>query len=564
MISSKSFFSNIKHFFSSNEEITLAVVGLPSSGKSYLLSDIITSFRRMGYSDYPLERQDISYKQFGAFKAKISSSGIVSKTEVYALRPDENIYGAKLVNKRINKTIELTFADIPGELFSKEPIKEDSKHKYTFLDVYSEYLNRLNSSSCGKVFEVTTWKNASLNDLKVVKPIITNKSENVRFEKIIKAVDEDSSDMTVTRTTSNFLKGKNVFLWLKDNGFTEDPSSKKIIDGKELLENFFQYQPDSLMQALSYKVKDICPGLNLESFDFEAKCCEPFYLLHYLAVASDIVVCDKLLVPEGTLTDKTDNNPLPYDVMVEQLSNFVKIGAHNVYLAFRGVDFLIKEKANNYKNLCNSIKSKFGLDNDKICNLVYSLFAYLLWHKVGVIPEINNISDPDLLILGKPIAFIKSANDLSNDYIDMNLGESCIIGDENANAEQRKNSLLELIKAHIGDDSAHGFRHLLHSAYGFDGHTYGMPALLNVPPHAYFTCTPITSDFNVYTNDPDNGFRRFVNADLRGPRKYFDTCGSHFCFGSYQLCLDILNRHGVSVIDFSSFGNFLNSTQNHE
>ena len=42
-------FDKILGSINTNEKITLAVVGIPHSGKSYLLSDIITSYRNMGY-----------------------------------------------------------------------------------------------------------------------------------------------------------------------------------------------------------------------------------------------------------------------------------------------------------------------------------------------------------------------------------------------------------------------------------------------------------------------------------------------------------------------------------
>ena len=79
-----------------------------------------------------------------------------------------------------------------------------------------------------------------------------------------------------------------------------------------------------------------------------------------------------------------------------------------------------------------------------------------------------------------------------------------------------------------------------------------------MPPHIYFTCTPITQEFEIYVNDPENANQRFVNNNETGTMKYFDTAGSHFCFGTYQLCLDMLAQHGENIVDDYNLNNLLN------
>ena len=85
-------FDKIFGSINTNEKITLAVVGIPHSGKSYLLSDIITSYRNMGYVEHRLEREGVPYRRISDFQANIAKKGSVSQTEVYPLRPGENIY----------------------------------------------------------------------------------------------------------------------------------------------------------------------------------------------------------------------------------------------------------------------------------------------------------------------------------------------------------------------------------------------------------------------------------------------------------------------------------------
>ena len=88
-------FDKIKQVLNDNKKITLGVVGIPGSGKTYLQSDIIMSFRNMGYMDYDLERDGVMYKSFSDYKLHTERTGVVARTEIYALRPYENIYGLK-------------------------------------------------------------------------------------------------------------------------------------------------------------------------------------------------------------------------------------------------------------------------------------------------------------------------------------------------------------------------------------------------------------------------------------------------------------------------------------
>ena len=66
---------------------------------------------------------------------------------------------------------------------------------------------------------------------------------------------------------------------------------------------------------------------------------------------------------------------------------------------------------------------------------------------------------------------------------------------------------------------------------------------LNMPPHVYFTATPITKDFDILPHDEAN-IRVFVN----------DRITDRMCFGSRQLCIDILNKHNI---DEANFGQIL-------
>ncbi len=527
-----------------NEQITLAVVGIPHSGKSYLLSDIITSYRNMGYVENKLERDGVMYQNFSKYKAKIERDGRVLQTEVYPLRPGENIYGAKLV-KRGGKTLELVFADIPGEVFNSKSGVEN----LTNNSVYSDYCDQLRV--CGNAFQVTVWKNDAQNELKVVEPIIMNEDDRKIFDSY-KTDSKDIDENMFKARNVTFLDWKYLYAWLKANGYKAEEKNTTIT-GRELLKHFFEYQPDSLMRSLAYKVASICPQLNISKTDFESNYLMTFYFLHYCKSASDIVVCDKLLVPQDA-NDKGEDIFTNYQVMITGLADFVnRQGLCNVYLAFRGVDFMIKNIVGNYQTLYRALHGQ--VSNNKFRNFVYSLFAYLLWNRVD---ETNQIEDTETLAM---YLGMKRENDenyedfaldeLKSKYIDMTCGNGRINGETN-NKEQ---ALIDLIKPHIGDDGAHGFMQLLNIAHHYHVPTEGY--MRRMPPHIYFTSTPITTDFKIYDNDPAYGNQRFVNNNMTGAMQYFDTAGSHLCFGSYQLCIDILSQHGESVVEEYELNNLL-------
>lgn len=551
-------FDKIKQVFNDNKKITLGVVGIPGSGKTYLQSDIIMSFRNMGYMDYDLERDGVMYKSFSDYKLHTERTGVVARTEIYALRPYENIYGLKLV-KEGNDTLEICFADIPGEVFDSTSVVNGIPN----IQVYFEYRRSL--MTCGRVFQVTTWRNDAQRELKIVEPIITNEKEKNNFD-ARKTLEIEEKYVKEAYKGNSYLNWEYLYSWLNQNHYNAVDSPKEI-SGKELLNHFFEYQPDSLMRSLAYKVASICPALNMDESDFSSNYLMTFYFLQYCYTATDIVVCDKLLVPKNR-TDKDGEVFAKYDTMIRKLADFItakKPKQCNVYLAFRGVDFLIRKKAAKYKALCNKFLNESSDNNRRIT--LYSLFAYLLWNIVGWFNPINDITNLGNCLSGakKPSQEGNTNTDdtcdisiatLTEKYIDCECSGAVINGADNNEPGVMIDALKGVIRPHIGVGVANSFRHLLNAAYGYTRAN-------TMPPHIYFTCTPITQDLEIYENDPDSDNRRFVNHNKTGAEKYFDEAGSHFCFGSYQLCIDILSQHGQEVITEYELGNLLNASINH-
>ena len=66
-------------------------------------------------------------------------------------------------------------------------------------------------------------------------------------------------------------------------------------------------------------------------------------------------------------------------------------------------------------------------------------------------------------------------------------------------------------------------------------------------PHVFFTCTPITANYDVYQNG--NAVETDSNGQPQSPHKFylngyeFSEANSRAHFGSLQLCLDVLTQH---------------------
>lgn len=68
----------------------------------------------------------------------------------------------------------------------------------------------------------------------------------------------------------------------------------------------------------------------------------------------------------------------------------------------------------------------------------------------------------------------------------------------------------------------------------------GMP----IAPHVYFTATPIDDLYSIYEADKDFDNTRFIRFD--GKRWVVFNTVTPLCFGTFQLCMDILVQNGIS------------------
>ena len=98
-----------------SKKISLAVVGAPSSGKTYLIADLIMAFRVMGFKADDLSINSL-HRSFGGFFYDASPQGQTGfrQTPNYSCGPDDH-YGGIMHHGCCD--VEVDFLNIPGEIF---------------------------------------------------------------------------------------------------------------------------------------------------------------------------------------------------------------------------------------------------------------------------------------------------------------------------------------------------------------------------------------------------------------------------------------------------------------
>jgi len=534
--------------------IRLAVVGNASSGKSFLLKDIIDALRSMNcafYTSESLESEDgFQYKPFSNYAPNQKGSG--GQTPLYACRHEDH-YG-QLV-KGPDFKFDLSFLNIPGEIF-----RED------MLQCYIELKGQLSAKK--KLFTVHTYVNPAGETRWIVKP-------NAKVCKL-------EEDQTVTAPSSS---GKDAYLqrfkpWgeiyreldvarFKDQG-------QKDIRGDELMLNFFKYDTDSVMRSIYNLIeKRVFPNLSFEAVDFEENQYDlSFVFFHYCTLATDIVICDRVYTHLDRKAEE-QNEKIGFNDLTVKLSQFLdaeKLANQiKVYMVFRNVDFLLQDAdvEQAYMQLNQRLKDR-GLSPDHRRNIIYSLFTYLMFDHIGY--DMRDMGGSMEHILGiDEDALFKMSNDedtevdgneekeekkkekkeekesdkidkafirhLKQRYIDIKGSEDHVFNADN---------LEDHIRARIGGQGQ-AFRMLL-------AQTGWMPESNDsFVPHVFFACTPITEDYRVYKNglksNPDQDEYDFYRE---GSSVKFGDMGSRACFGSYQLCMDIFNNHDIGSFDYGA------------
>lgn len=504
--------------------ISLAIIGIPASGKSYLISDIIESFRCMGLQYYDLQRDGIAYRGFGAYDTDVMGAEGMMGTPLYACRAN-NHYGARM--KGADHDFELDFLNIPGEIFD-----QNRDNLRTFFLVRNALKTKAAHS-----FRLVTWKRDNDTEY-IVEPITVNQYTQ---DNITAARTSHITEHTEARM-ANYMDWPQIYAEINQHGRQLQPVKHKTISGTQLLDHITEYNVDSAMRAIAEVLPTILP--EVDKTDFMTRHANAFYFLNYCARATDIIICDKMILPTG---DNPRRPQLDFPSFLKTLENFYtdKALEHNkrpnVYMAYRGTDFLIKTKETAWRKFANSPQIA-ALHPDERRNIIYALINTLIYH------HYNNLYTPTTTELNQHIGLPEDYDWRLDDEEDNNtnhniadtLTERFMDFNPQGGTIMTQGSLLDLFRSHQGST----LDHLMTRAYGPHEHD-GSP-LERLKPHIYYTATPVSDDILVFDNDPQSHNTRFVRQDIIGDTKYFDNYGSHLCLGTFQLCMDLLQQHELT------------------
>ena len=322
-----------------DKTIRLAVIGSTSSGKTYLLSDLLESLSRLGYNCRA--ELGVLYASPFDFRQKLQSEGEVRQTPLVNLRKIKQ-YRGTFRHKGFNRSFELGFLDIPGELFLPEKMMR-----------FTNLINAL--STLGKYFEYDVYTRGNERS-KVLRFIGFDggAEESEGYKAIITAYKE-----------TGYKEGDKLFGLRNKLGLDK-------VSGMDVVKNFFDFDTDSVVEAVAQAIPMIEAKAEIRQSEFfnDDVGSEMVYFF-YALYATDVVLCDKLVMPSSAEDSVVTNSPSPV-IQLQRLYNIEDFnpGKKRFYMAFRGVDALLND--------CLCDLKDYGMNIDHI----YALMLYLLEYRL--------------------------------------------------------------------------------------------------------------------------------------------------------------------------------------
>lgn len=507
------FESFLRYKIGNTKRIKLAVIGTPSSGKSYLLSDIIHSFSLLGFKrgELPLS---FPFSSFAGYFNDISDpNGCVGGTVTYACR-QENHYGAMLYGGCDGQKVDIEFVNIPGEVFSTDQ---------TSISTFFMLRDSIKRTAKG-VFTVTTWQAFDGEKCYVVEP-----SDGVRQKNGL-PVSDKSSTVAINESAYKMSYGEwpQIYSKLNRRQYQEVPGSRRDVNGKYIINHFFELMPDSLMQTIKEAWPSFVNGnmkVTQEAF-INNKLDRDFYFHMFCQDATDIIICDKLFSQGEVTSEEEQAAAQNFSQMTQLINQFLEgnKARPNIYLAFRGADMMMDEEK--VKQIKSQLKD---YREDERNNAIYSYFLHDVCEYLGT--QGNHPSPINPWIGLRPT---EDADALTSDFV--NTDCTALTGlDIKRHIESRLGTM------------ASGFWMLLNTVSDRNrvNVEYNRPNKLPIPPHVYFTSTPIDDSYDIYEADSENKNQRFVHKE--GDKVVsFNVVGRPLCFGTFQLCTDLLVQNGVN------------------
>ena len=402
-----------------------------------------------------------------------------AQTPIYAMRNTYIYDSVYSFGKSTKKNINFTFVNIPGEIFKGERLQKCAS-------IYSA-INSISSKKFTKrIVELTNGMVVSFLEYYPV----SREELHVRGDKRAK----NKRDYL---TTSDNYFANGIFQENYDETYAKGKITK--VSGKDVLKEYFLYDTDSVINAIRDAWDDLIvvnEAISKDQFFSDYSRDLSFHM--YLQITTDMVICENLIDGTG-ITDSADCG---LNLMLGGIKTFYNARQSdlNFYVAFRAVDKALDKT--NLKKIYNeiirvpAICANFG--SDKIIRLSNALYSYF----ICCMSQNMRQGDNDIYNINNVVH--------EDNY---NFSSINIIGE------------LQKLRVHAGSALSICNNH--------------MPGIINnrtsyLSSHVYYTATPIDEEARVY----DNTSKKDSVAEFSGFSE-----GLSLCFGSMQLCIDILKRH---------------------
>ena len=523
-----------------NKTIKLAVIGETSSGKSYLLTDLLTSLNNLGFTGTNDMKHNCRYA--GHYITDVTNRNrAINKTIQSVARIDSHYRG---VYSNGENRFNLEFIDIPGEVITRDKI-----------EVFSSIIEALWKNK-KDIFKVETWT----KEAKVYKVLYYSSGNhtisNVSTHSYSGGLEDDeytsNNNRQDTTSRQTIMTTDEVRTYLSNAGYTQE-KEVSLTSGSDIIQNFYSFHPDTVINGImeAWNILEPKRPRNFQNKEYDKiqnyrelfmnNFQLDFYYLFFCINATDIVICNKMAIPAsiGQKEIQAPNGLNSFSDMIQALACLKAkeniFSKKNWYLALKGTDSYIDN---------NFFKEVFEATNNH--NITYSYFITLLIYKSlqsNLSGKINRFRR-DIEPTNIPVANLFNQSNinrfvslLSINEIDNNVLQA-MQEEANNNDNQIFNSSTEYtitsgldLRQHV--NQCIGFFNTLTQFDPQEGELYRM---LQIPPHVYFPATPITSDFTIC-------------GHKQGEANIFEgnaaTAGNRICFGTFQLCLDILKQHKI-------------------
>ena len=426
------------------------------------------------------------YTSIGNLRYDISDN---AKTPNYAMRNTYIYDSVYSFGDSSLKKINFTFVNIPGEIFDRDRLEICANIYKAIYDVKSNKFTK-------RVIELDNGQNETFLEY-----------QSISREKLLTR--NDNSKVNIKNRTSylptvdNFSY-HNIFQENYDKTYAKGRTSK--VNGREVLKEYFSYDTDSVVNAIYDAWTALIANVPISKEQFFTDYSRDLSFHMYLQMATDMVICEKLIDKNG-ITNKEDSE---LQSMLEGIRTYCKktTSKLNFYVAFRAVDIALDNTK--LRNICNEIMKLPAINRHygsakiiRLSNALYSYFIYSMSKKDDIVN--NDIYNIDNVIYNEETDSFLSDVDMINQLRQLQEHVACAL------------SICDV----------------------------EIPGIINntrsyLSSHVYYTATPIDEDAEIYVNtSTEDSIAKFSHFSQ----------GRSICFGSMQLCIDILKHHNRFIYE---------------